>query len=158
VIRGTDEGIWDRIKFVPFTVRIPDEKQDKELLPKLKAEAAGIMRWAVEGLAKYQEHGLQEPDTISKATAEYREEQDVLGQFLSAKCVRGPEHSIQARGFYRCYQTWANSNGEYYVLNERQFSQALAERGFRKVKQNKGAIWKGITTGEPQTPDGGFFS
>ncbi len=28
VIKGTDHGIWRRIKLIPFTTRIPDEKQD----------------------------------------------------------------------------------------------------------------------------------
>src|SRR5262249_35693849 len=38
VIRGTDKAIWDRIRLVPFTVRIAKMKQDKHLLEKLRME------------------------------------------------------------------------------------------------------------------------
>jgi putative DNA primase/helicase len=31
VIRGTDHAIWDRIRLIPFNVRIPDAQQDKDL-------------------------------------------------------------------------------------------------------------------------------
>lgn len=67
-IRGTDEGIWRRIRFIPFTVCIPHEKRDRKLLEKLKAEGAGILRWAIEGLMEYQNGGLQEPATVNNAT------------------------------------------------------------------------------------------
>ena len=42
-VRGTDNGIWRRIKLLPFTVRIADDKIDRELPEKLKAEAPGIL-------------------------------------------------------------------------------------------------------------------
>ena len=31
-INGTDEGIWRRLRLVPFTVTIPPDEQDRELL------------------------------------------------------------------------------------------------------------------------------
>jgi putative DNA primase/helicase len=43
VIKGTDYGIWRRIKLIPFTTTIPQEKQDKSLEAKLKQEASGIL-------------------------------------------------------------------------------------------------------------------
>src|SRR5260370_37464751 len=49
VVRGTDKAIWNRLKPIPFTASIPKEEQDKGLLEKLKAEAAGILAWAVKG-------------------------------------------------------------------------------------------------------------
>jgi putative DNA primase/helicase len=29
VIKGTDYGIWQHIKLIPFTTRVPEEKQDR---------------------------------------------------------------------------------------------------------------------------------
>jgi putative DNA primase/helicase len=49
VIKGTDHGIWRRIKLIPFTTRIEEEKQDKHLEEKLRAEASGILNWMLEG-------------------------------------------------------------------------------------------------------------
>jgi putative DNA primase/helicase len=51
VIKGTDHGIWRRIKLIPFTMRIPEEKQDKHLELKLWEEPSGILNWQLEGAA-----------------------------------------------------------------------------------------------------------
>src|SRR4029434_4091499 len=37
-ITGTDNGIWDRIRLVPFTVVIPEGRRDPALHTKLKRE------------------------------------------------------------------------------------------------------------------------
>ena len=39
VIHGTDEGIWRRIRLIPFTVYIPDGKMDEKLREKLISES-----------------------------------------------------------------------------------------------------------------------
>jgi putative DNA primase/helicase len=56
-IIGMDEGIWRRLRLVPFTVPIPPEDQDKRLLEKLRAELPGILRWAVSGTLEWQRDG-----------------------------------------------------------------------------------------------------
>ncbi len=53
-VRGTDTGIWRRIKTVPFDVTIPKGERDPALLAKLRDELPGILRWAVEGCLLWQ--------------------------------------------------------------------------------------------------------
>jgi putative DNA primase/helicase len=64
VIKGTDYGIWRRIKLIPFTTRIPEERQDRELEGKLKAESSGILNWLLEGTARWQRERLKAPTEI----------------------------------------------------------------------------------------------
>ncbi|MEC1100635.1 DNA primase family protein, partial [Bacillus paralicheniformis] len=64
IVKGSDEGIWRRIRLIPFTVTIPKEKVDKKLPQKLSAEMPGILRWAIEGCLKWQKEGLGEPEAI----------------------------------------------------------------------------------------------
>lgn len=142
-IRGTDEGIWRRIRLVPFTVCIPNKKRDRKLSEKLKAESAGILNWALEGLVQYYEHRLEEPNCVIKASAEYRDDQDILRQFVASCCVTIADAKVPARELYTAYRTWACEAGEPTV-NERQFSKALAEHGFNKVRHASGTIWRGI--------------
>ena len=71
IVRGTDHGIWRRVKLVPFTVTVPAEEQDKRLAEKLTAEAAGILAWAVRGCLDWQSDGLGEPEEVKAATKEY---------------------------------------------------------------------------------------
>jgi putative DNA primase/helicase len=61
VIKGTDHGIWRRIRLIPFTTRITEEKQDKHLEQKLKTEASGILNWLLEGAMRWQKEGLKTP-------------------------------------------------------------------------------------------------
>ena len=51
-INGTDEGIWRRLRLVPFTVSIPPDEQDRDLLRKLEAELPGILNWALQRLPR----------------------------------------------------------------------------------------------------------
>lgn len=46
MIRGSDEGLWDRIRLVPFAVRIPEEERNPDLPGKLVAKLSGILNWA----------------------------------------------------------------------------------------------------------------
>lgn len=58
VIRGTDQAIWRRIRLIPFTVTIPEQEQDPDLVRKLTAELPGILRWAVDGCLAWQRSRL----------------------------------------------------------------------------------------------------
>jgi putative DNA primase/helicase len=42
-ISGTDEGIWRRVRLVPFSVIVPKEERDIRLPDKLRGEASGIL-------------------------------------------------------------------------------------------------------------------
>ena len=143
-IHGTDDGIWRRIRLLPFTVRIPDSKIDRHLPEKLKAESSGILRWALDGLADYRERGLDEPAIVLNATKAYRADEDLIGRFLAACCSVGTSTQIQARALYNAYLRWAGTNGEP-VLDERKFSRAMSERGIQGGRMTAGRFWTGIS-------------
>lgn len=85
-IRGTDDGIWRRVMLVPFSQHIGEDRKDPDLIPKLVAEADGILQWLADGAIAYLEGGLQEPEAVRAATTEYRQESDPLGGFLTFSC------------------------------------------------------------------------
>jgi putative DNA primase/helicase len=142
-IRGQDEGVWRRIRLIPFTVSIPLEQQDHNLRDKLKQEASGILNWALEGLVQWHAKGLEEPAVVKDATNDYRTDQDVLAHFIATRCTEEDDLESPARDLYQAYKKWAEETNEY-VMNERGFSNALSERGFRKVRLCEGNMWKGI--------------
>ena len=61
-IRGQDEGIWRRIRMVPFSVHI--ENPDKGLRKRLVAEAPGILNWLLDGFRLWREKGLVAPEVV----------------------------------------------------------------------------------------------
>jgi putative DNA primase/helicase len=128
-IRGTDKGIWRRIRLVPFDVTIPDEERDKDLKEKLRGELEGILAWAVRGCLAWQKEGLGDSPEISTATESYRREMDVLGDFLAERCIHKPGIKTAVGVLYESYVTWCQENGEE-TLKKRQFGVQLGERGF----------------------------
>jgi putative DNA primase/helicase len=136
-IQGTDEGIWRRIRLIPFTVEIPAPERDLELGEKLLAESSGIVRWAVEGCLEWQRHGLMAPPEVIAATTEYRTESDVLATFLDECCVVAADAKVTAGELYKLYREWADRAGEK-MESQRWFSQAIAERGFGKDRKGPG--------------------
>lgn len=134
-VRGTDDGIWRRIKMIPFLVRIPDNKQDAELPDKLRAEAEGILAWAVRGCRIWQEKGLGEPDEVRAATAEYRDEMDFLGPFLTEHCILAPTQSVKASDLYKAYLTYCEDNKDKPVSSTK-FGRLLADRPHIKKQRH----------------------
>jgi putative DNA primase/helicase len=86
-IRGTDEGIWSRVKMIPFEVTIPTGERDPKLKSKLIAhELRGILAWMVAGCQQWLENGLNPPEKVDSATQACRGEMDVLAQFITECC------------------------------------------------------------------------
>lgn len=145
IIKGSDEGIWRRIRLVPFTVTIPKEKVDSDLPTKLAKEMPGILRWAVEGCLKWQKEGLGEPKAVKEATEGYRQDMDILGPFLDENCIINPSAKIEAKAIYENYTKWCFSNNEMELKN-RAFYRQLEIRGFKKEKGAKNkTFFHGIT-------------
>ena len=143
VIKGTDHGIWRRIKLIPFTTRIEEEKQDKHLEQKLMAEGPGILNWLIEGARLWRKEKLKPPAIIIRATDEYRAEMDVIGNFLKERCVQGSGMSIRARELFKCYQDWCDENNER-ACSERFLGLRLKELGIEQKRSNDGRYWQGI--------------
>ena len=113
-IHGGDDGIWRRVMLVPFDVQIPPDERDPELGAKLWEERAGILNWLIEGLRDYLAHGLQVPDQVLAATAEYRDDSDPLATFLTSCCgVSGqPEHSMRSKDLSEAFAFWLDETGQ----------------------------------------------
>src|SRR5829696_7339223 len=137
VIQGTDDAIWDRIRLIPFTQRFEGSQADPKLPDKLRAELAGVFAWMVEGCLEWQEHGLEEPKTVTDATKQYREEMDTLASFLDEVCVIGPHHKVLAEGLYQRYAMWCDKSGEK-PETQKMFGMRLRDRGFENGKIKRG--------------------
>jgi P4 family phage/plasmid primase-like protien len=143
-IKGTDNGIWRRVKLVPFEVTIPDEEADKNLDLKLREEAPGILNWMIEGCLKWQKDGLKVPESIIEATQEYREEQDSLSDFFSECCEIDKTYKVPFKWLFLTYRAYCKVMG---IISQSHitFVSSLEDRKFKKVtRSNKGNIWGGL--------------
>lgn len=154
-IRGTDHGIWRRLKLVPFSVKVDHEKADTTMSEKLRAEYPGILAWCVRGCLAWQDVGLNEPDSVKAATDAYRAEQDVLGTFIADRTIQAPPCRTRCIVLYNAYSEWAKMAGEHPITLKR-FGQAMKERGF-ETKASNGKWYLGIglsEAGEGEQPEG----
>ncbi|MGE6551282.1 phage/plasmid primase, P4 family [Bacillus mycoides] len=133
IVKGSDEGIWRRIMLIPFTITIPKDKIDYDLPDKLAKEMPGVLRWAVEGCMKWQTEGLRAPEAVKAATAEYREDMDILAPFIDENCTVNSSVRIEAKSMYENYTKWCYQNNELELKN-RAFYRQLEVRGFKKEK------------------------
>jgi putative DNA primase/helicase len=143
-VRGTDHAIWRRIRLIPFTVTIGEDKKDPQLLEKLLAERAGILRWAVEGCLEWQRRGgLCAPKEVVDATTTYRQEQDIVGEFIEDRCDVASHFVVVARDLHREYRGWCETNG-HRELSAKSLGAQLVTRGFVTAKKNHQRCWTGL--------------
>lgn len=149
IVRGTDGGIWRRIKLVPWLVQIPEEQRDKGLGEKLRAELPGILNWALEGCRLWQMVGLSEPEAVTTASADYRAESDVLGTFFATQCVFAPEARNACKFLRKAYELWCEDMG-YTPVGARVLNRRLREKGVTDitVRANGRPVqgWAGVRT------------
>jgi len=136
VIRGEDDGIWRRIKVIPFKNQIPESQVDKSLYEKLMQERSGILNWVIKGCLIWQQEGLAETQLVKDEVSSYRSDQDLMGSWLDERCQLGADQSQGTREMYMDYANWVRSAGANPV-SETRFVTRMLERGFKKdrVKQ-----------------------
>jgi len=157
VVRGTDHGIWRRIRLVPFRKTFSAEERDPHLLDKLKAEGPHILAWMVEGALNWQRRGLADtPKVVAAETADYRQEQDVIGQWLSDETTRDPTKEVSSKDLYASYRQWAIEAG-LKVASSVALGRRLGERGFRNTRSNGVTKWQGLSIKPRHTGFGGGY-
>jgi putative DNA primase/helicase len=134
-ITGTDEGIWDRIKQLPFTQRISDQEKDDDLRQKIVAtELPGVLAWSVRGCVEWQRSGLGSCNAVELSTQDYRESQDTIGTFLEDCCLVGPQYWVSSENLMSAYTAWAGRTGEPN-LSAKTLADRLRDRDHRAVRR-----------------------
>ena len=150
-IRGTDLAIWRRIREIPFTVAIPEDRVVKDMDRRLAEEYSGILNWCLEGVLDWQAAGLITPDEVSAATAEYKLQQDILAQFFASACVlASPETraadagkppgkiaiKVNAKRLHAAFNNWLGHNTSRGPLAPQDFKRQMSEHGYETVMNN----------------------
>ena len=143
-ITGQDWGIWRRIRLLPFNLNVADEKQDKQLGEKFKAEAPGILNWMLDGFSWYYEKkALPYCPLVTEHTEEYRQEMDTIGQFITDCCDSNPEFDVRSTVLYEAYSKWCKFSG-LGAFSHPKFSLELKRKGILSERKALGVIFLGI--------------
>jgi P4 family phage/plasmid primase-like protien len=108
------DGIWRRLRVIPFKEQIPDAEKDINLAAKIVAsEMPGILAWALDGLAMVIKQGVvTDSKEGEKIKDEHRAGCDHEQQFLAQHYKHGGEMSrVKAKDMYEKYREWMVENG-----------------------------------------------
>lgn len=139
-----DNATWRRIHLITWPVEIPEGERDGSLPERLfHEEGAGILRWIVDGAMEWHQQGLAPPEQVIAARESYREEEDVVGQFLADCCdlvdpVRGAIGRSTGE-IWNAWSAWARREG-HAVIGQR----LLTQRMKKKHEYYRGGSWAGF--------------
>ncbi len=136
-------AFWRRVKLIPFEVQIPEESRIPHYEDILLQERSGILNWALEGWRRWRTEGLGTTDKITEAVKAYREDMDILEEFIQERCLEGAEYSVVFKDLYKAYTDWATENKEQ-PISKQAFSRRLEERGYKPYRSMRERGWKGI--------------
>ncbi len=147
-VDGDDDAIWRRLRLIPFSVSFQG-REDRDLEATLERELPGILAWAVSGCLEWQREGLGQAGAVQRATRDYRQEEDLLGQFLEEVCTPGGE--VSAREFRAAYERHCEANGERPLSNVA-LGKRLAQRGVDQRRAKGARFYVGLQlVGVPDT-------
>ncbi|MCL5744411.1 MAG: phage/plasmid primase, P4 family [Acidobacteria bacterium] len=143
-VPANDQALWNRLKMVPFEVSIPLDEIDLKLPEKLRAEASGVLTWAVRGCASWLREGLGDcPEVVAEGAA-WRAASDPLKDFLEDCCVLDDDAYAPVKEVSKTYEAWADNYGERYPLNRLKFNEAMRYRGLTQDKRGGVRCWIGL--------------
>lgn len=143
-IDGNDDGIWRRVKLIPFTVNLRDVVEPIPDLDKIlvEEEGPGILNWLLKGYADYRKNGFLVPECVKEATGDYRNQEDELASFVLDCCVVGGHCMVSAPDLFSEYVKWGGTK------NKTVFGKAMGLRYDKKTHEagefRKKTIYHGI--------------
>lgn len=145
-VGANDDGIWRRLKVIPFNAKIKGNSDIKNYADYLYEEAgAAIMKWIIEGAEKVSksDHKVDDPKCVKDAVAAYREDNDWLGHFIADCCDVGDNLLEKSGEFYQQYRAYCIQSGEY-TRSTTDFYAAVEKAGFMRRKSMKGTFVYGL--------------
>jgi putative DNA primase/helicase len=137
-VDGRDEGIWRRVKLVPFTNTVPADERILNYGQKLADEhGPAILAWLVEGARSWYEHGLGTCEAVEVATANYRQAEDRIARFVTDTCLLDDSYTVPVTMLYAAWRTWCEDRAEGRPGRQQDFQTAIEGVGFEVVEMGK---------------------
>ncbi|NYT44588.1 PriCT-2 domain-containing protein [Alcaligenaceae bacterium] len=148
IVKGDDHAIWRRLLLVPFTRNFDSDKhvkKDPHRADKLELEAAGILRWCVQGAIAYQRDGLDLPAKVKDARDEYKRDMDLLAEWLDTCCEVAPGFVASNAELWVSWEHFARNRGELrFISSSKSLGRRLLSRGFGAVRNSHGLRGRGF--------------
>lgn len=144
-VEGGGTSFWRRLQVIPFRFTVPEHERVEGLQTTLvEQEGAAILAWVVAGARTVIEKGLDAPEGVRTATAEYAEQEDALARFLSECCEidNDGRDTTLALVVGRSFQLWAFANGEKELSSTKLGRELTTRFGVQFIKTRSGKAYK----------------
>jgi putative DNA primase/helicase len=144
-ITDVSEGMWRRLTFIPFKVKLhelPPEAQvaDDDFAEILDREASGILDWMLRGWVELRRGGLRPPEEATLIKAQQRAVADPIGEFLADCTIAQPASAIQSSEMHKVFEVWCERNNvKPYGITK--FGRTLNNKGLLRTKRNGVNVW-----------------
>lgn len=145
--RVTDDTVFasGRVKLIPFERHFQPHEQDPGLKTFFKepVNVSGIFNWIIAGLKLMQSEGLKQPDAVTNATAQYRDDSDMVGQFVKDCLVAVHNKSTLLKDVHTEFIAWCDDNGIKYPMASKGLADELRRRGItvERAGRNKSYVF-----------------
>lgn len=133
-IEDRSNGIWRRIKLIPFLRVFKEEEQIKRYEDILLKEKPGILNWALDGFKKYHSHGFIEPEICRQYLDNLRGEVNPVEEFLSEFYDTSNTEKVAARSLHTHYLAWVEKTPHAPHLSEKRFASELRSLGIQRYR------------------------
>lgn len=160
-VSAEDYAFWKRVLRIRWDLCFvdgePEQSTERRAIKGLKEKFMGmadaVLAWMVRGCLEYQQQGLCPPPEVLNATAEYRKEEDRLGEWLEARTERSVYEETESSLLYDDFKWyWFNNISKKSIPTHKKFGMDMTKR-FPKHSNNLGlVVYKGIKLISP-TPE-----
>jgi len=153
--KSDDGAIWRRVKPIHFGVEFGKDGRGEVFdigRKLLEEEGPGILNWILQGVCKYREHGLDEPEALTSGVKAYRDDSDNVARFLNhameeSVLVEDADGEIEANQLYNMFTAWCNDEGLRFTISKNRFGRRLTflgyVRGHDAAKTKR--VWRGLS-------------
>ena len=102
----------------------------------------------IEGCLIWQSEGLVTPPCVEAATAEYLQEEDLIGRWIEECCVRDPQALTQHSVLFDSWKGWAE-RARAFIGSSKRLAAELKTRDFAFKETKQGLAFIGLRVANP---------
>jgi len=155
-VKETTEGIWRRVRLIPFLATFAADTAKRNMAQVLlEEESEGILCWIIAGAKTYLADGLLCPERIKNETEKYQNEEDIVSRWLEDCCTIHTDTVVKSKAsnVQASFKKWCELNNLRSSKND--LADGLRKRGIVTLKSGIN-YWCKIKLNNPDDdPDDG---
>ena len=145
-VGAIDAGTWRRLIVIPFNAKIEGSSDIKNYADYLFNKAGGaILKWIMTGAKRAieKDYHIVKPAVVEAAIQKYKDNNDLLTQFLDECCEIDSSYSAKSGDVYNAYRSYCMQVGDY-ICSTTDFYTALECAGFERKRSKSARLLFGL--------------